>query len=164
MGPFYYGADYRFNDKWDKEIGEYGFTMVPNALLIHLQELGLTPSEFLLLINIESYRWNNRKLPYPSVETLAKRTGLTTRTVTRLVTSLEKDRKVIKRIKRKGTSNQYTLEPLIKKLINLTKRHEKRVTVRHLSEFDTDISIHQPPTAISPKEDSLNEDIGIYGL
>lgn len=105
-----------FESKWPPEVTSLGFTMVPNALLKFYPELSLTPSEFLVLVNIESYRWNAKKLPFPSVKKLARRMNLSERTVTRTITSLQNERDVIMRHKRTNTSNEYSFEPLIEKL------------------------------------------------
>lgn len=80
----------KFVEKWSQNIFDNGaFTMIPNALLGCADMIGISPSELVILINIESFRWAN-KLPYPSVQRLAIRTGMSERHVTRLITSLVK--------------------------------------------------------------------------
>lgn len=65
-----------FIDKWSLAIFEQGaFTMVPNMLLEYANLLDITPSELVVLINIESYRWNT-KPAYPSVMGLSAKTGM----------------------------------------------------------------------------------------
>ena len=154
--------DNSLSAKWSEEIAEDGFTMLPNALLKHYGQLGLTPSEFLVLVNIESYRWEADDFPYPTVETLAKRVSMKTRTVTRLVTRLHSDKKLIIRRPRRNTSNEYSFHPMIYRLTQLV-RQEKLVQIRknHSSSGLNDISGLSPLTILSPKEDSLKNTHGI---
>jgi DNA-binding transcriptional ArsR family regulator len=119
-------AGWSFNDKWPAESGIGGYTMVPNTLLKHYQKLKLTPGEFLILVNIESFRWVVERLPFPSIEMLSKRTGMSERTVTRTISSLQNQRGVLIRYKRRGTSNQYSLDPLVEKLIEYEEEIETR--------------------------------------
>jgi len=94
-----------FESKWNLEIAERGFTAVPNALLEGYTYLGMTPTEFLIFINIDSFRWGADQNPFPSIKTLAKRTGLAERSVTRNITSLEK-RMLLERWPRDNSSNE----------------------------------------------------------
>lgn len=113
--------EWYFESKWPPEVASLGFTMVPNALLKFYPVFGLTPSEFLALVNIESYRWNAERLPFPSVEKLALRMGVSERTVTRTITSLQDKKGVLIRYKRTNTSNEYSLEPLADRLVLLVE-------------------------------------------
>ncbi len=143
--------------KWSEAIAEDGFTMVPNSLLKHYGQLGLTPSEFLILVNIESYRWEADNFPFPSVETLAKRVDMKTRTVTRIITRLHKDKRLIIRRPRRNTSNEYSFYPIIYKLTQLV-RQEQQVNVHRNHELSgtEDTSGLSDLTILSPKEDPLN--------
>lgn len=113
------GANWSFQDKWPAESGDMGYTMIPTTLLEYYRDLRLTPGEFLILVNIESFRWSVDRLPFPSIEKLSRRTGMSERTVTRTISSLQNQRRVITRYKRRGTSNQYSVEPLVEKLIEI---------------------------------------------
>ena len=138
--------DWGFKAKWPSEVGRKGFTAVPNALLQYYAELNLTPTEFLILVNIESYRWDANRLAYPSVETLAQRTGLNERTVTRNITSLQNEREVLTRYRRKGNSNEYSLEPLLFRLIDLIRADEHESFSRQIKRVPKDIySRFNPP-------------------
>lgn len=105
-----------FESRWNLEIAALGFTAVPNALLEAYSFLGLTPSQFLTLVNIDSFRWSAEKDPFPSIETLADRTGLTQRSVTRNITALEREHGLITRIPRSYSSNAYSFEGCIETL------------------------------------------------
>lgn len=113
-------AEYGLDAKWHSTVMQLGYTVVPNALIESYNLLHLKPSEFLLLVNLISYWWDADRLPYPSVETLAERTNMSRRSVTRILTSLHK-RGFIKRIRRRQTSNAYSLEPLIEHLLGFAE-------------------------------------------
>lgn len=102
-----------FAAKWSAQIATQGFTCVPNALFKNMERFKLTPSELVLLIILDSYRWSYRNLPFPSIETISKQMGCSKRHVTRLLTSLVK-KKLIKRYSRKNQTNIYDIAPLIK--------------------------------------------------
>ena len=105
----------RFIDKWSRAIYDNGrFTMIPNLLLDYAHTLDITPSELVVLINIESFRWNTRPA-FPSVQRLADRTGMSERHITRLVTSLAK-KGILQRKRRRNKTNAYELRPLIERL------------------------------------------------
>lgn len=143
--------DWSFRGKWRREVADLGFTQVPNALLIYATRLNLKPTEFYILVNLESYRWDGKKRPFPSLETLSSRVGMTTKTVSRNITSLiEKD--CIDRIKRKGVSNEYDFYPLNIKLLGLIKSDGNRVLKGHPRGSPKDINRPAPETLVSPKE------------
>lgn len=51
------------------------FTAIPSAVLVHQAALGLTPRHVCLIARLCSFQ-RDRRLPYPSVATLARRMGL----------------------------------------------------------------------------------------
>lgn len=112
--------EFSFEEKWSKEILAHGFTAIPNLLLLHRKELGISVAELHVLITIESFRWNSRRDPWPSLDKLSEWSGYTPRNLSRIITSLEK-KYLLKRIKRKGTSNAYSLAPLVDELNGLAK-------------------------------------------
>lgn len=111
--------DWRVEAKWGAEVTALGFTAVPTALLDSYKLLGITPSQFLILVNIDSFRWDAKTLPFPSVETLAKRTNMTERNVTRNITALEQQHELIERIPRHYTSNAYSFDPIKRRLTDI---------------------------------------------
>lgn len=115
--------EYGLDAKWHPDVIQEGYTVIPNILIENYSSLRLNPSEFLILVNLINYWWDAKRLPYPSVETLAERTNMSTRSVTRIITALEK-RKFIKRIRRKHTSNVYSLEPLVSRLLDLAELYQ----------------------------------------
>jgi len=97
--------------KWSEKILGHGFTAVPNLLLVYRTQMYLTSTDILVLIAIDSFRWSDDN-PYPSLKALSKRCGYSTRTLSRTITGLE-GIGAIHRIKRRGTSNEYDLSPLV---------------------------------------------------
>jgi DNA-binding MarR family transcriptional regulator len=149
--------DWRFASKWHPEIAELGYTMVPNALLFYYDLLDITPTEFLILVNIESFRWDAKKLPYPTVETLAKRTGMKSRTVTRNITTLEKNKRLIERVKRKRTSNQYSFDRLLYRLLEIV-RYDNDGSIAGIKRSSVHVIKGNPyPSQMSSKEDTVNK-------
>lgn len=97
--------------KWSEKILGHGFTAVPNLLLMYRTQMYLTSTDILVLIAIDSFRWSDDN-PYPSLKALSKRCGYSTRTLSRTITGLE-GIGAIRRIKRRGTSNEYDLSSLV---------------------------------------------------
>lgn len=106
-------------DKWGQDVAERGFAQVPNYLLLINQFLDegskLTPTELLILIQLIGSWWKKDDLPFPSMSTLARRIGVSSRQIQRAVNRLE-ELGLIKRTKRRQSgiisSNAYDLKPL----------------------------------------------------
>ena len=107
--------------KWTEQIIGHGFTAVPNLLIEYRSSLGLSVTDFYVLVAIEKFRWDNIQKPWPSLKALAQLTGLSERTVGRSTRNLE-DLGLIIKIHRTGTSNLYDLEPLVDELDYVARR------------------------------------------
>jgi len=115
-------------DKWGAPVAQRGFSQVPNYLLLLNQFLDedhrLTPTELLVLIQLVGSWWKKDALPFPSMATLAKRCGVSTRQIQRAVNSLEAGG-FIQRVKRRSSgiisSNAYDLDPLVRLLGEVAK-------------------------------------------
>lgn len=114
-------------DKWSEQIIGHGFTAVPNLLIEYREQLGLSVTDFYVLVAIEKYRWDRRQSPRPSLATLARLTCLSVRTISRSTKKFE-DMGLIERLQRTGTSNIYDLDPLVDELDNLA-RNIPKVTI-----------------------------------
>lgn len=148
-----------FIDKWSEEIYYNGrFTMIPNLLLAFAHPLGITPAELVVLLNIESFRWNT-KPPHPSIPRLALRTGMSERHISRIIASLDR-KDIIKRRKRRNQTNSYDITPLIEKLheIALAAPDNHDISMRLFGIFDTDIPDTLDMTQWSSKTDTLKTD------
>lgn len=136
--------------RWSEGILEHGFTAVPNLLLIYRGQLNITAPEFVVLVAIDSFRWG-AKDPWPSLEALSERCSYSRRTISKCVSSLEK-KGLIERIRRSNTSNQYSLEPLVK-VLNMAaasssyrKAHQPTGEIIDMTDENT----------LSPKEEAIN--------
>lgn len=115
-------------EKWGQEVAERGFAQVPNYLLLINQfldeESRLSPAELLVLIQLIGSWWKRDDLPFPSMSTLSKRIGVSTRQIQRAVNRLE-ELGLIKRTKRRSSgiisSNAYDLRPLAAVLNEVSK-------------------------------------------
>ena len=82
--------------KWGEALNE-GFVAVPSALFRHQWRLKLDNGEVIVLMNLVMSWREIGDLPFPSTSTLARRMGVTKRTVQRHIESLE-DKDLIRRI------------------------------------------------------------------
>lgn len=111
--------------KWGKENIGAGWTLIPNALLVHQATLGLTPMDLNIILQIARYWWEPGNHPFPAKQTIADCIGVTSRTVQKRIQEMEKA-KFIKRIERRDTksgskTNIYQLTPLIEALLPYSK-------------------------------------------
>jgi len=144
-------TDTALSTRWSEGILEHGFTAVPNLLLIYRGQLNITAPEFVVLVAIDSFRWG-AKDPWPSLEALSERCSYSRRTISKCVSSLEK-KGLIERIRRSNTSNQYSLEPLVK-ILNIAaasssyrKAHQPRGEIIDMTDENT----------IAPEEKAINK-------
>ena len=115
-------------EKWGQDVAERGFVQVPNYLLLINQFLdegsNLSPVELLVLIQLIGSWWKKDDLPFPSMSTLARRIGVSSRQIQRAVNRLE-ELSLIKRTKRRKSgiisSNAYDLKPLAEVLQEVAK-------------------------------------------
>lgn len=76
-------------DRWG-ETWVGGFVAFPVALMKHQHALGLDAGAMVVALNILAAWWYRDRLPFLSTHTLAKRTGVSTRTVQRHLEELER--------------------------------------------------------------------------
>ena len=74
--------------KWGDGINA-GFQILPDVLLKNQNALNLTPVELIVLINITMHWWYEDIKPFPRTTTIAKRMGVTSRTVQRAMQRLQ---------------------------------------------------------------------------
>lgn len=115
-------------EKWGQEVAERGFAQIPNYLMLLNgfidEEKRLSPVELVILFQLVGAWWHKDNMPYPSMATLAIRSGVSERQVQRAVARLEKDG-FIARVKRRSqgiiASNAYDLGPLAAMLEEVAK-------------------------------------------
>ena len=106
------------------EAVEPGFVAVPIVLTLHQSELGLSSEQLNVLLNLLSHWYEQDRMPFPKPETIAKRMGVSQRTVQRLLSELITKGWII-RLKGAGPMGvtTYDLDPLVQKLVPFAKRH-----------------------------------------
>lgn len=108
----------RLKAPWSAPLIDAGYTVIPNAILLRQQALGLDSRDLNVFLQIASHWWSSEKLPFPSKERIAKAIGIKDKsTVRKRLSALEKG-KLIRRVTRKNKhggsdTNVYDLGPLI---------------------------------------------------
>ncbi len=126
----------RAEHKFGGAVVKHGYTMLPNLLLRAQGRLGLTPSQFNVLVQLIEHWWDADKNPYPAKETIARRMGKSPRMIQRYLTELE-EAGFIKRIERftghkAQTANAYALDGLVGKLAAIEPEFRKAAEQRKL--------------------------------
>ena len=117
-------------DKWGEDVAARGFAQIPNYLLLLNQfldeEARLSAVELLILIQLVSNWWRKDEMPFPSMSTLSRRCGVSTRQVQRSINRLV-SLGLISRNKRRTagiiSSNSYDLTPLVQTLMAVAKAY-----------------------------------------
>ena len=128
------GSDNAIKQRWGNTVIEAGngWTAIPNFLLERQQALRIDPVQLNILLVLMKYWWNRGEEPYPSKKTIAEIVNRDRDTVRKHLKDLE-DKGLIERIERYKpvsdgggqTSNEYSLEGLIKKLSELADTEVK---------------------------------------
>jgi hypothetical protein len=84
-------ADWSVDAKWGGAIGggDTGFQAIPDVLLKCQEQLGLSCTDMVVMLNILLHWWQVEELPHPRISVIARRMGVTVRTVERSVARLE---------------------------------------------------------------------------
>lgn len=113
--------------KWGPDVAEGGFSQIPHYLILINQfvheDHQLKATEMFVLLQLVAIWWKAGEMPYPSVNSLAKRTGISERQVQRAIKSLE-EKGYVKREKKKTgviASNVYDLSPSVRILQEVAK-------------------------------------------
>jgi DNA-binding MarR family transcriptional regulator len=117
------------HERWGDATIRFGFTAVPN-LLLRINSLKetkgserITSSEMFVLLIILSHWINCRSQPYPSVERIARFTGLSNRHIRRMIKDLHRKNYIIpqRHGELDGRRNSYNPRPLVDKLLASAK-------------------------------------------
>jgi DNA-binding MarR family transcriptional regulator len=101
--------------RWGRAI-RAGFQVLPNVLFRAQQHLELDSSDVVILANLAMHWWGPNTLPFPSPTIIARRMGVSRRTVERRLEGLEK-RGFIKRLPaERGAKRRYDLSGMVQKL------------------------------------------------
>lgn len=121
----------RAADKWTPAVIKLGYTTLPSLLLRAQAKLKLNPIQLNVLVQLIEHWWEADKNPFPAKETIARRMNKTPRHIQRVLTQLE-EAGHIKRIERflghkAQTSNAYSFDGLVKKLVALEPEFRKAI-------------------------------------
>lgn len=116
--------------KWGDGLRQ-GWTAVP-TLMLDLPKLDLRPLTFSVLVQLVSFWWSHDQRPFPSRALLARRLGVSVRSIHRALDELE-DRGLIERLKRHRNdggraSTEYDLSGLVEQLAQLADEDKEAST------------------------------------
>lgn len=104
--------------KWSKDSLSMGWVSFPSSLLFLQKSFNLSSTGLNVLLHLIMHWWDPSEDPYPSQESIAKRIGVSKRTVQRAMQELEENQLLEKHTtsrehpKYKGR-NIYSLKPLV---------------------------------------------------
>lgn len=104
------------------EIAGAGFQPLPDVLLFHQVELGLRSEDLNVLLNILAHWYFPERMPYPHPNTIAKRMGVSLRTVQRSMTRLRKLEMIGKGAKNQDGRMTIDVTPMLDKLRPFAKK------------------------------------------
>ncbi len=117
--------EFRFDARYGRLIRKAGIGTIPYALFYYQAELDLTPQEVWLIGYVLSHRWTS-ELPFPAVREMARRSGVTTKTLEKYKKSLEDKGYlcVVRRTRADGgnTSIGWDFSPLFERIDRLITR------------------------------------------
>lgn len=102
-------------------VAQPGYQPLPDVLLFHQAELGITSEELNVLLNLLAHWYEPARMPFPRASIVAKRMGVSDRSVHRLLTSLI-GKGIIYRTKRGADGVAYDVTPLLLKLQPLAQK------------------------------------------
>lgn len=113
--------------RFGEEIAKSGFQPLPDVLLFHQGDLGVRSEDLNVLLNILAHWYVPERMPYPHPNTIAKRMGVSLRTVQRSITRLRKLGMIGKSRKNEDGRAAIDVTPLLDKLRPYAKkRHAER--------------------------------------
>lgn len=100
---------------------EAGYQPLPDVLLFNQAELGLCSEDLNVLLQVTAHWYFPEKMPFPRPTTIARRMGVSARTVQRALTRLRNNGLIGKSINADG-QKAIDLKPLVKRLQPLAER------------------------------------------
>lgn len=114
--------------KWGRSIDEAGFQQVPDVLIRAQSKLGLDALSLVILLNLTMHWWEKDNLPWPRPSVIAKRIGVSTRTVERKISEMTA-KGLIERLPSEKTDRitirRFDLSGLIKQLETLAEGYRE---------------------------------------
>src|SRR5580693_8297870 len=137
------------DERWGETTMRFGFTGVPN-LLLRINSLNeikgserITAAEMFVLLVILSHWMNHRVQPHPSIERIARYTGLSNRHVRRIVKSLSNKKYLIpqRHGELDGRWNSYNPRPIVEKLNKIAEELDVSIKTAFQEESVTRLEI-----------------------
>jgi DNA replication protein DnaD len=124
----------RVRDKWGIA-SDVGYLVVPYLLLLNQGKLSINSEEMNVLINILAHWHSADRNPFPHSITIAKRMGVSPRSVQRGIKGL-KEKQLLTKLPKKHRDDPmaYDLSPLVLKLRELAS---ERIRINTEAELDT---------------------------
>ena len=146
------GRDYQVVSRYGSEALREGYTAIPNMLLKHYRQLGLSTGELVCVQELCSFWWDER-LPHPAVSTLAARMGKCVRQVQSYLGGLQR-RGLLEILPRQGAGGE-----------RLTNAYDLRLLFAALAKIDEEgrpffphTAPVQPAAPATPQEAAPKED------
>ena len=121
-----------FSGRWDEKALSMGWTAIPNALFFMQRPLGISPTNFNVLLNLFIHWWEAGTWPYPSQKGLASRMGVSVRTIQRSLDEMTemgliKKTATMRNHPRYKGRNIYDLTPIIKMIEEMAPELKRTV-------------------------------------
>lgn len=110
------------------DVSVAGFQPLPDVLLFHQAELGLKSEDLNVLLNILAHWYHPGNMPYLRTSTIAKRMGISQRSVQRSIVRLRGEG-FIGRGEDTRAGERFDLNPLLERLLPYAR---KRIAMRRL--------------------------------
>lgn len=119
---------------WGKAVAGHGYAGVP-AILIRVQgRLGLSPTQFNIVVQLLEYWRSPERRPFPSKRDLAERMGMSEKTIQTNMAALEKRGFIRRELRRTAAgdwdSNVYHLDGLVERVRGLEPDFAKEKAAR----------------------------------
>ena len=105
----------RVADRYGKA-GEAGWSPIPDVLLFNQNKLSLGSDELVVLLNLMAHYYVKNEMPFIRPTTIAKRMGVSQRTVQRVIKSLRRKGVILKGKHKTNGHITHDLSPIIERL------------------------------------------------
>lgn len=113
-------SSWAVEERWG-DLSGTGFTVLPNTLIKAQAELELTANDIVVLCNLIMHWWKPDKMPFPRTSTIARRSGLSTRTIQRSVQKMQYQNYIEKVFV--DDRSYFDLTGIKEKLVNVADEH-----------------------------------------
>jgi DNA-binding transcriptional ArsR family regulator len=133
--------DLRIQARLGEEVTATGFQPVPDVLLFHQADLGLRSEDLNVLLQITAHWFFPERMPFPRPTTIARRMGVSPRTVQRSLSRLREMQLIAKTTT--DEKEAYDLRPLMQRLKGFAIRRLAARAKTH--QVDGVAQLEEPP-------------------